>query len=144
MGTCVQRGLPAIVLEYLPGSLHDLLHKPTTGKHKLRPLGERVQVQIAREIATGVAYLHSEQLIHRDIKARARPPLVASFALALILTPTPPLPLPLRPHPNQPPSSTPTPPPTLTPIPTLTPTPTPHPNPSPQPLTLTPHPNPSP
>ena len=74
MGTCVQRGLPAIVLEYLPGSLHDLLHKPTTGKHKLRPLGERVQVQIGREIATGVAYLHSEQLIHRDIKARARQP----------------------------------------------------------------------
>jgi len=69
MGTCVQRGLPAIVLEYLPGSLHDLLHKPTSGKHKLRPLGERVQVQIGREIATGVAYLHSEQLIHRDIKA---------------------------------------------------------------------------
>ena len=74
MGTCVQCGLPAIVLEYLPGSLHDLLHKPTTGKHKLRPLGERVQVQIGREIATGVAYLHSEQLIHRDIKARARQP----------------------------------------------------------------------
>ena len=69
MGTCVQRGLPAIVLEYLPGSLHDLLHKPTSGKHKLRPLSERVQVQIGREIATGVAYLHSEQLIHRDIKA---------------------------------------------------------------------------
>ena len=67
----MQRGLPAIVLEYLPGSLHDLLHKPSsTGKHaKLRPLSERVQVQIGREIATGVAYLHSKQLIHRDIKA---------------------------------------------------------------------------
>ena len=88
MGTCVQRGLPAIVLEYLPGSLHDLLHKPTTGKHKLRPLGERVQVQIGREIATGVAYLHSEQLIHRDIKVPRRATRLV-LALTLIRTPCP-------------------------------------------------------
>ena len=35
-------GLPAIVLEFLPGSLHDLLHKPTS-KQKLRQLPERAR-----------------------------------------------------------------------------------------------------
>ena len=85
MGTCIHGGLPCIVLEFLDTSLHNLLHKPvksggssSTGgrpesggksKQKLAVLSERTLAQISREVATGVAYLHAQQLIHRDVKA---------------------------------------------------------------------------
>jgi len=74
IGTCMQQGFPAIVLEYMPGgSLHDLLHNRTrpanVTEEPVSVLSARILSRIALEVATGVAYLHDSGVIHRDIKA---------------------------------------------------------------------------
>ena len=115
MGRCVLSGRPAIVLEWLKTSLHDLLHKQSGSKDgsfkakggasKAQPLNDRTLARIAREVATGVAYLHAEQLIHRVRRCRLPPdaeprpsnpppPLTPPLTLATLTLAT----LTLRPH----------------------------------------------
>jgi serine/threonine protein kinase len=65
-GTTVIGGAPAIVLEYMPGgSLHHALHN----RHRHDVLRPDALSLIALDVAMGIAYLHSNQVIHRDVKA---------------------------------------------------------------------------
>jgi hypothetical protein len=55
-----------IIMEYLnKGSLADHLYP----KESKFPLNEKVQKSIAKDIFTGVAYLHKYRIIHRDLKS---------------------------------------------------------------------------
>jgi serine/threonine protein kinase len=55
-----------MVLEYMSGgSLHDLLHNPTPGRGDLPA---QLLARILAEVASGVAYLHSNGVMHRDVK----------------------------------------------------------------------------
>jgi len=67
LGVCMFESRPSMVLEYMTGgSLHDLLHNSSE-----RALTETFTLVISRivaEVASGVAYLHSFGVMHRDVK----------------------------------------------------------------------------
>ena len=66
LGVCMFEQRPAMVLEYLAGgSLHDLLHNPTEEQAQLDAL---LLGRVVLEVASGVAYLHYNGVMHRDIK----------------------------------------------------------------------------
>jgi len=68
LGVCMFEQRPAMVLEYLiGGSLHDLLHNPSPGDEAAQ-LGALLVARIVAEVASGVAYLHYNGVMHRDIK----------------------------------------------------------------------------
>ena len=65
LGVCMFEGRPSMVLEYMTGgSLHDLLHNATE-RTELDPL---LLARVVSEVASGVAYLHSYGVMHRDVK----------------------------------------------------------------------------
>ena len=66
LGVCMFEQRPAMVLEYLiGGSLHDLLHNPGDDKGDLE---STLLARVVAEVASGVAYLHYNGVMHRDIK----------------------------------------------------------------------------
>ncbi|MBP9726692.1 MAG: protein kinase [Gammaproteobacteria bacterium] len=61
---CVEVGHYSMVMEYMPqGSLYDVLHT----KEKALPWSLRLTM--ARHIAVGLAYLHDQSILHRDLKS---------------------------------------------------------------------------
>jgi ankyrin repeat protein len=63
MGACFEPGHYSLVMELMPkGSLHDLLRSK-------KDIPWTIRVQIATDISSGLAYLHSQKIIHRDLKS---------------------------------------------------------------------------
>lgn len=62
IGVCTKDIYPCIVMEYCEkGGLFDVLHHQHVGKTKF--------LRWAREIASGMQYLHTLKIIHRDLKS---------------------------------------------------------------------------
>ena len=62
-GACVAPAPYCIVMEYMPkGSLYGLIHSQ-------EQYGWPVSLQIAVDIGNGLAFLHQEKIIHRDLKS---------------------------------------------------------------------------
>ena len=62
-GACVAPAPYCIVMEYMPkGSLYGLIHSQ-------EQYGWPVSLQIAIDIGNGLAFLHQEKIIHRDLKS---------------------------------------------------------------------------
>ncbi|KAI1884925.1 hypothetical protein AGOR_G00214910 [Albula goreensis] len=62
LGTTLQDNVVSIFMEYVPGgSIASIIHR-------FGPLPEKVLVLYTRQILEGVAYLHENRVIHRDLK----------------------------------------------------------------------------
>ena len=105
-----------MVLEYMTGgSLHDSLHNATE-RTELDPL---LLARVVSEVASGVAYLHSYGVMHRDVKVCGCP--VSSPHSRANLSQAAPCATPPPPHSRTPPRLTPLPPsPPSSPSPSLT------------------------
>ncbi|OIT28537.1 PREDICTED: serine/threonine-protein kinase STY8-like [Nicotiana attenuata] len=82
----IPRNLCCVVVEYLPGgTLKSFLIK----SHR-RKLAFKVVVQLALDLARGLNYLHSEKIVHRDVKTenmlldRNRTLKIADFGVARV------------------------------------------------------------
>ncbi|AQK96954.1 Serine/threonine-protein kinase STY8 [Zea mays] len=83
-------GMPSniccVVVEYLPGGAL----KSFLIKNRRRKLAFKVVVQIALDIARGLCYLHSEKIVHRDVKTenmlldKTRTVKIADFGVARV------------------------------------------------------------
>ncbi|CAE7949300.1 unnamed protein product [Symbiodinium sp. KB8] len=66
IGACLQPPLLLVVTEYMSGgSLHDCLFGP----RKTVPLSPRQRWTIACQTAEGLSFLHSQRVVHRDLKS---------------------------------------------------------------------------
>lgn len=66
IGACVQPPLLLVVTEFMPGgSLHDRLF----GNRRSQPLSLQERVLIACHTAEGLQFLHSQRVVHRDLKS---------------------------------------------------------------------------
>ncbi|XP_048339255.1 mitogen-activated protein kinase kinase kinase 19 isoform X2 [Sphaerodactylus townsendi] len=62
LGTCLKDNVVSIFMEFVPGgSISSIIHR-------FGPLPEVVFCKYARQILHGVAYLHENHVVHRDIK----------------------------------------------------------------------------
>jgi len=61
VGFCLQAGHFWLVMEFMPMNLHDFIKAH-------HPLNPHVLRQVSLGIARGVSYLHSNKVIHRDLK----------------------------------------------------------------------------
>jgi tRNA A-37 threonylcarbamoyl transferase component Bud32 len=62
-GVCLEPNKYSMVIELMPkGSLYDLLHNG-------QPLPWKIRFNISMDIATGLSYLHSKKILHRDLKS---------------------------------------------------------------------------
>lgn len=91
LGTSIHQQVVSIFMEYIPGgSIASILHRwvfilpqkflellivtrfintlLSSTKHRFGPLPERVLVLYTKQILEGVAYLHLNRVIHRDLK----------------------------------------------------------------------------
>jgi len=65
LGACVDANDLFLLLEWMEGgSLYDAL-----GNHADRPVLPRLRLSMARNVADGLEYLHSCDIVHRDIKS---------------------------------------------------------------------------
>ncbi|XWS48155.1 hypothetical protein CRYUN_Cryun13aG0048600 [Craigia yunnanensis] len=85
-----QIGMPSsvccVVVEYLPGGAL----KSYLIKNRRRKLAFKVVVQLALDLARGLSYLHSEKIVHRDVKTenmlldKTRTVKIADFGVARV------------------------------------------------------------
>ena len=68
IGTVLHRGRLAIVMEYLEGGSLDALLQLDKAAHERRPIALSTRIRIAREAASGLAFLHARRYVHRDVK----------------------------------------------------------------------------
>ncbi|KAA8533140.1 hypothetical protein F0562_033327 [Nyssa sinensis] len=62
--TCLPSNICCIMVEYLPGGTL----KSYLIKNRLRKLPFKVVIQLALDLARGLCYLHSQKIVHRDVK----------------------------------------------------------------------------
>ncbi|KAF7806100.1 serine/threonine-protein kinase STY13-like [Senna tora] len=74
-----------VVVEYLPGGLKSYLIK-----NRRRKLPFKVVIQLALDLARGLSYLHSQKIVHRDVKTenmlldKSRTVKIADFGVARV------------------------------------------------------------
>lgn len=62
-GVCVQPPCFCIIMEYCPsGTLYNLLHQGTQ-------VPPKKVTEWSKQVASGMHYLHSHKIIHRDLKS---------------------------------------------------------------------------
>lgn len=63
----IENGFPFLDMEFIEGeSVHELIQEQVASGEKPMPVGE--VIRLAREMADALRYIHSQNLIHRDIK----------------------------------------------------------------------------
>ena len=55
-------------MEYLEGGSLDALLQLDKAAHERRPIALSTRIRIAREAASGLAFLHARRYVHRDVK----------------------------------------------------------------------------
>lgn len=63
----IENGFPFLDMEFIEGeSVHELIQEQVASGEKPMPVGE--VIRLAREMADALRYIHTQNLIHRDIK----------------------------------------------------------------------------